>query len=949
MVVVATDASGNSMKWKINVLYEDPANLPQVTADDYAVIRQRWVESLIGKDLPNQADGAEILSVINRDAKAAWDSYDYKGQSECPDVPWSEDIGAAGNKNIPYENDAVVFRPAMKKVMAMAKAYAAEGSDYYRNQQLFNDMIHILDYLCTKCYTPKSQTDNWWTWEIGMPKELIPIVLYLYDDLSNEQITRYTEALYFFQPDPFHEGAIGTGSTHVQGYRDCQGANLTDCSRTALGLGILREDNELVYLAQLASSTTFVIQEVTNSNKIPETGYTSGFYEDGSYLDHSHVPYLGSYGIEFLKGAAGLTSLLQGTPWAYTKEVTQAFDKYVTEGLLSCMYDGLMLDSLKGRSVSRPAGNNRNAGREAMGLMLQFMDSVSPETQEEIKSVLKAWMEKDPGFLDSLIGAENITNKEKALAILNDDTISTEIDPLHKNFPLMDRAIHRSDDYLLSLSMYSERIQNTEIMNNENRYGWHQSSGMTYIYNGDTEQYTTNFWNTVNPLRLAGTTLVSKNIGTGTPDGSGFAQGGDFRSNEAWVGGSSIGLNGINGMSMTGEIRIKDGEGSPAIPYSDNFKAKKSWFMFGDEILCLGAGITNSGEDHKVETIVENRHLSPEGDETFQINGEVVNVPTQDANVKDIVEGTVDVSGQTMDQVSWAHLEGKAENSSIGYYFPEKDTTLSVRKGSNTGDWADIGTSEGKATENYLELWFDHGANPQNDDYSYVLLPGMTAEETAQYAKQPQITILSNTDTVQAAYSQSLKLMGANFWKDEKTTIGNLTVNKQASVMTQEDENGVLTIAVADPTMKNTGSIVVELNRPVADILEHDDNVSVEETDNGVKLTVKTKNTNGASSYAKVQLAASIEPEAVTAAPGDTIDFMINDYANTVASDIHWSVKGTSESLDPDTVMEDGHLTIASTETNPGLLVHADLDETTSLQAFVSLGGEISQMPEEMK
>ena len=76
------------MQWKINVLYEDPANLPQVTAEDYAAIRQRWAESLIGKNLPDQADGAAILEVINQDAKAAWDSYDYKGQDQCPDIPW---------------------------------------------------------------------------------------------------------------------------------------------------------------------------------------------------------------------------------------------------------------------------------------------------------------------------------------------------------------------------------------------------------------------------------------------------------------------------------------------------------------------------------------------------------------------------------------------------------------------------------------------------------------------------------------------------------------------------------------------------------------------------------------------------------------------------------------------------------------------------------------------
>ena len=89
--------------------------------------------------------------------------------------------------------------------------------------------------------------------------------------------------------------------------------------------------------------------------------------------------------------------------------------------------------------------------------------------------------------------------------------------------------------------------------------------------------------------------MVSKDIGTGQPDSSGFAQGGDFRSKESWVGGSTIGTNGINGMSMTGEVRVKEGEGSPSIPYAPEFAAKKSWFMFGGQIVCLGAGITNTG------------------------------------------------------------------------------------------------------------------------------------------------------------------------------------------------------------------------------------------------------------------------------------------------------------------------------------------------------------------
>lgn len=286
MVVVAEDESGKSKQWKVKVLHEDPANLPEAGPEDYAKIRDAWKESLIGTNLTEEDGGQEILDIINAEAEGYWNAYAYKGQETCEDVPWKGDIGGGKeNPDVPYEDDAVEFRPAFQKVLSMCKAYASEGGKLYHNQDMLKDIIHILDYMCTRCYVPKSQTDNWWTWEIGMPKDLIPALILIYDELSEEQIMKYTEALYFFQPDPYWEGAINTASTHVKGYRAAQGANIIDCSTTAVGLGALREDNELVYLGMMASSQTFVIQQVEDSTKLAEEGFKSGFYPDGSYMD----------------------------------------------------------------------------------------------------------------------------------------------------------------------------------------------------------------------------------------------------------------------------------------------------------------------------------------------------------------------------------------------------------------------------------------------------------------------------------------------------------------------------------------------------------------------------------------------------------------------------------------------------------------------------------------
>lgn len=858
VVVVATDSTGQQKQWNVEILHENPANLPTATTEDFAKIRETWRQSLIGSNLTAEEGGTEILQNINQQAETLWNSYAYKGQDNCSGIPWPQEEGAAGNPNIPYADDAVEFRPAFKNVLAMAKAYAAEGGKLYHNAELFDDMVHILDYLCTTCYAPKSQTDNWWTWEIGLPKDLIPALILIYDDLTQEQIMRYTEAMYFFQPDPFHEGVINTASTHGQGYRTAQGANIIDCSTTAVGLGALREDNELVYIGMQASSATFGINTITDSSTIAQVGYASGFYPDGSYLDHSYVPYLGAYGIEFMKGAVKIPTLLSDTPWQYPSKVQKNIESYVVDGFENGIYNGMLLDSLKGRSVSRPDSSNQAAGREAMTIILQLVDAFTEPAKSTTLSALKLWMQKDPAFVESLSGAEYVAVKQRAEEILADNNIEANVSPTHVSYPLMDRAIHRTNDYLFAVSMYSERTQNTEIMNNENRFGWHQNNGMTYLYDADN-QYSENYWNTVNPLRLAGTTVAAVNIGNGAPDSSGFAQGGDFRSDESWVGGSSLGNYGISGMSFSGETNAISGDSS--LNYAPELKGKKSWFMFDNEIVCLGAGITNKGMDVPVETTIENKKLNADASNAFVVDGQKVQLPAKEANVKELVDRSADLSGTSFENVTWAHLAG-TKSIGTGYYFPSANTQIQARLAKTTGNWSDIGTSEGESTQNYLEMWVEHGTNPTDSSYSYVLLPEKTEAETKAYAEHPEIEVLQNTSSIQAVYDNSLKMTGINFWDDNGGTVGDVTSDKAASVILQETSEGSLKIAVSDPTMKNKGDIQITINKPITSEIALDSNASILEKDeNHVVIRFAMAGTNGNSCTAECKLAQTSNPE----------------------------------------------------------------------------------------
>lgn len=940
-VIRVSDETGKTKAWTVEVKYFSEDELPSPTEEDYETVRAAWRKSLIGSDLLSTEGGEEALAAIDQAASRAWNSYDYKGQEICGGIPWAEDQdsqGGSGNPEVPYEEDAIEFRQAYQKVLTMAKAYKSIGGTYYQNADMLSDMVNILDWLSENCYTPKSQTDNWWTWEIGLPKDLVPALILLYDDLTTEQRKKYSYGMLFFQPDPFHEGAVGNGSTHAQGYRESEGANLLDCSVTALGLGAILDDNELAYIGSYASSKEFVINTVEDTTKLSAVGFASGFYEDGSYMDHSHIPYLGAYGIEFFRGGVNLADLLHGTVWEYSDEVMGNLETYVVEGFGSCMYQGLMMDALMGRSLSRKGRSGKNAGRDAMGLILKFINSAGPEAKAKMERMLKNWLWADPEYIETLTGAADMEIRRTASEIYGNSVIDGTAEPMHKNMALMDRAFHRTGNYLFGLSMYSERIQNTEVMNNENLHGWHQSDGMTYLYDKDLEQYSDNFWSTINPYRLPGTTAVPVPIGNGVADGSGYYQDGDWRSYEKWVGGSSIGNYGINGMSLSGKNT------SDKVTYAPDLKAQKSWFMFEDEIVCLGAGIRNQSAIYPTETIVENRRLSDSGSNELVVNGQIQNLELNETKVADIVSGQADTKGTKAEEVSWAHLEGSRGSQGTGYYFPEEGQTLHMRKSANQGNWAEIGTTEGEAVKNYMEMWFDHGNNPAGESYSYVLLPEKSADEIESYAFHPGIAILENSQDVQAVYNRSLHITGANFWKDSIKTAGDITCNKMASVMTQEDiEEGTLTIAVSDPTMKNTKTIEVIIERPVAEVINSDDNVEAEIGDDGfLHLTVHTKQKAGASSYATVRLEAGVDPAAITMARGENHTFRAIDYESGSEA-FTWTVTGNKADPGQKTVIDDGLLTVDEKEPNDCLIITAASFNNPSVKATarVMLTGDV--------
>ena len=390
-------------------------------------------------------------------------------------------------------------------------------------------------------------------------------------------------------------------------------------------------------------------------------------------------------------------------------------------------------------------------------------------------------------------------------------------------FAGMDRVVALRKGFGVGVSMSSARIANYESINNENLHGWFTGDGMTYLYLGDADtQFTGDYWATVDPYHLPGTTIEM------TPRAAG--EGAGKTTSQHWVGGAQVsGSYGTAGMSL-------------ANPLSPGLAAKKSWFMFDDEVVCLGAGITGGGAA-EIDTTVEDRRLGTAPTNNFTVNGTVI-APAMGWS-------------KTLGHVSWCALDGVG-----GYYFPGGAANLEAALVSRRGGWSEItGRSRSPAsavyTDDYLQLWFNHGAHPAGATYAYVLLPNRAAGELAAYASHPDIVVLANTPAVQAVEKASLGIVAANFWASGTNSVNEITVDAPSSIITSRNASG-FAVGIADPTQSNGGSITVTLNQPASALVAADPGVTVVRLSPEIVLSVDLGGSLGRTFGASFRLARPI-------------------------------------------------------------------------------------------
>ncbi|ADD40561.1 polysaccharide lyase 8 family protein [Stackebrandtia nassauensis] len=757
--------------------------------DDYAAALERWRGLLTGGGDYDPADEklAAAIGRVDATAKRYRDGFIRDGGRT---TLWEDLPGT----------DAQTANTMLTRLQAMANAYGTKGSAYEGNAGYREDIVDGLSWIYDNRYHEGlPEQGNWWHWEIGMPMAVASTVPLLRDGIPAELTGKLMRAVAHFVPDPTYR----TNNPSIEE----TGANRTDKVLVTAVRGLLSRDAAVLAMGRDALSQVF---DYVDSG--------DGFYRDGSFVQHTYFAYTGSYGNVLIGSMAKSLAVLAGSPWDVTDADRVNVYAWLREAFAPVVFRGQYLAHVRGRSIARKASDDHDLARGLIASAAYLHPAAGTEDGKWIGETLAGWIEADDfkPFEDHA-GVPSIVATRKAVA----GATAAGDAVFHKQFAAMDRMVHAREGYVFTVSARGNRIAAYESGNGENLYGFYTGEGMTYLYTGDLAQYSDGFWPTVDPYRLAGTTVATEATYPRSATDTGF---GAHLGPNKWVGGSSLG-DGLGAYGMAFTAQTDPGTEAPI-----DLKGKKSWFTVGDVVVALGSDITAS--EVAAQTTVENRRV-PDGGTTITVDGEGVDSDGWDASL----------SG-----VGWLSVPGAG-----GYVFTGSTEGLRGLGDRRTGRWSDIGADpeggEGdEVTRDFATVWFDHGAAPSAASYEYTVLPGADAEATAAYAADPSVTVTDNSADVHAVRGARGR-RAANFW-NPGTADGVITVDQPSSVVMVED-GGEIAVAVSDP--KQSGVVVtVVVARATSAVIEADENVKVSMDGAKTTITVDTRGRAGLPSTARL-------------------------------------------------------------------------------------------------
>ena len=450
-----------------------------------------------------------------------------------------------------------------------------------------------------------------------------------------------------------------------------------------------------------------------------------GIREDLSYQQHNNQLYIGGYGTVFVNNIAQIAPLFVGTKYALNEEQTKLFSEFVRSTYLNVFRSRYMDFGVCGRSVSR----KKTLDLGDYATLFKKMKQLDPANSKEYDDAAARFATKNP-----TIGRSN----------------------RNKLYYTSDYMLHNRRRYDFSVRAVSKRTCRSESGNGENQWGTYVSEGATNIrVSGD--EYVDIFpvweWD-----KIPGTTApegeVENHNEWGVP---GVAE---------FVGGVSDGMYGVMTYAMD----------------DYNTQAHKGWFLFDNEIVCLGSGIAST-TDKNINTSVNQCHLV--GD-VFMINNGQLSKVGAGNNLK-------------LDYQGWVW------HNKVAYYYPES-VSMNLKNGTQSGKWSKVNFNQSGdlVTLPVFNMWIGHGVKPQQGKYAYMIIPGIASPASVASYDLNAIQILNNSKDLQAVLHNKLDMLQTIFYAPGELKFGNrvLKANKPCVVLVKKANSDAPEILVNDPTQK---------------------------------------------------------------------------------------------------------------------------------------------------
>ena len=761
---------------------------------DCRKIINKWQEFLIG--LPNsdsqiKMTDEEIKKVVSFNEKNADGYYS--------DINLSKDRKSIFKSFENMESGVDVLKQ-YDGLVKIVKAYSTPGTKYYKKEEIKTQVIDALDWLYDNAYHENlPELGNWWQWEIGIPKKLNEILAIMYDEVPKDKKIKYLKVSQYFQPyakwSAFSPSASYSSAPHK---RISTGGNRIDTSLICFIRGVLMEDRT---------------QILDGLNSVAEVGKIvtekDGFYKDGSFVQHDNVAYNGTYATVLFDGLGMILELIDGTEFKIeSPEINNIYDS-ILKGYSYLMINGGVNDSVSGRSISRDNSSEIERGRDLVSSITLLSSKAPKEYRNDLYSMIKKIV-LDNNFY-SVIKKES---KPKIKNILENIMADENIKPLKvegtKIFGAMDRAVYtNSKEGKVVLSMHSNRIANYETMNEENLKGWYTGDGMTYIYGKDSSSFV-EFWPTVDMYHLSGVTNSINKM----ENKAGERREKPTVSPKKFVGGVETGDVAFVGMDF--------------ISWNNKTTAKKSWLMIDGAVLALGSNITST--DGEIHTTIDNRILKKG---KIYIDGKELN---KNSTIKDPKNLTINFNENYPDE-------------NIGYKIINSPE-LNINFTENKGSWKDIGgTLDTEIVKQYFSVYLNHGKDPKDETYAYVILPMFSKEEVENYDTS-RFKIEKLDGKAHIVRDTKTDIVAINFWNNGENEFEGIKTKYPLSII-KDEKDGTLKLYVSDPTQAKNENVSLEISGKYKLIEKSSDKIFVK-TENGVtKLNIDLKN-NG--STEKIEL-----------------------------------------------------------------------------------------------